>query len=66
MAIEIAKTSEWFFEQGSDTPKEDYNDMFKELKSHTVDIFIRLRESRELPQGDLNDKQYLINVTNLQ
>ena len=53
MAIEIAKTSEWFFEQGSDTMKEEYNEQFKELKSHTVDIFIRLREAKELPKGEL-------------
>ena len=51
MAIEISKISEWFFEQGMDTPKEEYNDKFKVLKSHTVDIFIRLRESKELPRG---------------
>ena len=46
------RVSDWFFEQGPDTPKEEYNNMFKELKSHTIDYFIRLRESKELPGGN--------------
>lgn len=46
------RVSDWFFEQGPDTPKEEYNEMFKELKSYTVDYFIRLRESKELPGGN--------------
>ncbi|KAI6650452.1 Hypoxia up-regulated protein 1 isoform X2 [Oopsacas minuta] len=57
MANVILKISEWFFDQGADTPKEEYNDKFQELKSHTVDFFIRLRESKELPTAleKLND-----------
>lgn len=48
----ISETSEWFFNQQADTPKEEYMEKFSALHLLTKDVYMRVRESKELPIGN--------------
>ena len=45
------RASEWLFEQDGSTNKEEFNEKYHALREITVDLYIRIREKKELPKG---------------